>query len=168
MSLTIDITRANGFDLFIGEDKLLVFPLYDEEVTSALWERYRAVKQQARDEGPATPTAVLAEIVTLESYLQTHQIDPTGSDFDFIVRKSDKAADPPLIFKTTGSPGGVAVTGSPAVVEVNLYDIDTALADGSGVVLKPGDYRYSLKRVDAGAETITAEGVFQLSEATAR
>jgi len=162
MSLTIDITRANGFDMFIGEDKTLIFPLYDEDITTVLWERYRAVRQEARDQGPAAPAALLAELGTLDSYLQAHLVDPSGWDLEWILRKKDTTPDPPLIFKSTGSPIGIMVTGSPPVVEVSLYDTDTALADGSGVVLKADTYRYSLKRLDDGAETIVTEGDFEL------
>ena len=168
MSLTIHITRANGFDMFIGEDKTLIYPIYDEEVTSVLFARVLALRQEVRDLGPAASAATQAELVTLEAYLSSHQLDPTGSDFEWVLRKTNKAGDPALILKTTGSPGGIDIVGSPPAVEVSLYDIDTALEDGTGIVLAPKTYRYSLKRMDDGAETIAAEGDFELSEATAR
>ncbi len=100
-------------------------------------------------------------------------LDVSGFSMIWVLRKSDTASDPALLSKTTGS--GITITGTfnadPLIntqrVVVALADTDTAGNDGS-VLIPPKKYRYSLKRTDAGSETILAFGNFVLREATAR
>ncbi len=126
-------------NIFVGEDKQVKFPVYDDDSSEAV--------------KPA--------------------LDVSGFAMTWILRKSDTAADA-LLTKATGGQG-ITVTGTfdadPSVntqrVVVALADTDTA--DNTGAVLiKPGKYRYSLKRTDADSETILAFGNFVLREATAR
>jgi hypothetical protein len=100
-------------------------------------------------------------------------IDITGWALAFIMRRKDTSTGDPVLSKATGS--GISITGTydadPAVntqrAVVALADTDTAQNDGT-IVISPAKYRYSLKRTDAGSETILAFGNFVLREATAR
>ena len=100
-------------------------------------------------------------------------LDVSGYAMTWILRKKDTASDPALLTKTTGA--GITVTGTfdvdPDVntqrVVVTLADTDMA-TDLGVVIIPPLKYRYSLKRTDAGSETILAFGNFVLREATAR
>ena len=100
-------------------------------------------------------------------------IDIAGWAMAFIVRRKDTATGDPVLSKATGS--GISITGTYNVAPnvntqravVALADTDTAGNDGT-VLVAPYKYRYSLKRTDAGSETILAFGNFVLREATAR
>lgn len=103
--------------------------------------------------------------------------DESTSDLLWVLRRYESEPDPAVIEKSTGSPGGISVTGvfnsDPAVntqrIVVHLDDTDTYDATVSPAVdVPPGSYRYALKRMDAGSETILAFGSFQLLQAAAR
>lgn len=142
----------------VGEDKSLDFELFD----------LSGVDQTAA--GFLTP----AELTVAITAGTAVPVDVSGFSFAWLLRTGDKATGDPLLEKSTAA--GISIVGTydadPAVntqcVRVQLEDTDTAAADGSAVVIEPGGYRYSLKRMDAGAETIYARGKFKLSEATAR
>lgn len=144
----------------VGEDKRIEFALYD----------LGAVSLDTYPSGVLVPS----ELDALITAGTVAPVDVTGWNFTFIIRKGDKTADPALLTKTTSA--GIAIEGTydanPAtntqIVVVTLADTDTAAADGSSVTLAPKTYRYSLKRTDAGAETVYARGDFVLEEATAR
>lgn len=100
-------------------------------------------------------------------------LDVSTFTMAWVLRKADVSADPAVLEKTSGA--GISVTGTfdadPTTntqrVVVALDDTDTADDDGT-VLIRPAKYRYSLKRTDAGNETILAFGNFVLREATAR
>lgn len=104
--------------------------------------------------------------------------DVSGWTLGWFFRKKTGTADPPLIYKSnTGSPAdGIAIIGaynvSPSLntqrVQVTLGERDTydPLASPA-VVIRPGDYNYSLKRLDEGSNTILAWGKFKLIQAAA-
>jgi hypothetical protein len=86
---------------------------------------------------------------------------------EFIVRKTDKAKDPAIIYKSTTN-GGIVITG--------VYNIDSEINTQRAVItfdsedtefLKPITYRHSLKRTDIGSEGILSYGDFVLLQATA-
>ncbi len=93
--------------------------------------------------------------------------DVTGWDMGFYVRKKPNSADPALIYKAT-SGDGIAIIGtfggSPAqTVEVTLEDTDTYDPDSSPtVLLKEGQYVYSLKRFGPGVETVLVYGTLTI------
>lgn len=138
--------------LFIGEDKALTFEIFD----------------QAGLTDDELEAAIEAGTATMQ--------DVSGWAFEFLVRLKDTTTGAALINKDSGSPTEIEVTGTYNAtratntqrVVVHLFDTDTAAADGSAVLLAPKTYRYSLKRTDAGAETILAYGDFELMQATAR
>ena len=138
--------------MFVGEDKNLTFEIFDQA-------------GQTEDELEA---AITAGTATMQ--------DVAGWTFEFLVRLKDKTVGTPLIDKSSGSPTEISVTGTYNAtratntqrVVVSLFDTDTAASDGSSVVLAPKTYRYSLKRTDAGGETILTYGDFELLQATAR
>lgn len=114
------------------------------------------------------PTA--AEIAAVTAIPQ----DVSGWSLAWTLRK--KLTGAAMIEKLTGSPGGIAITGTynvdPAVntqrVEVTLADTDTYDPDASPAVnLKAGSYVYALKRTDDGEETVLAYGKFKLLQAAA-
>lgn len=146
--------------VFIGTDLRLEFVLYGQpsDVTD---EEFQALIDAAlaADTVPAlTP------------------INVAGKDWIWVLRKTDKAADPALIEKASGG-DGITVEGTynadPEVntqlLVVTLEDTDSYDPDASpAVALKAKKYRHSLKRVDDGFETIMAFGNFQFLQATAR
>lgn len=142
----------------VGEDKSLDFEIYD------------LTNVPQTDAGFLTPEELETAIAAATAVL----LDVSGFTFEWILRTSDKATGDPLLEKTSGA--GISIVGTyhadPDVntqrVRVQLDDTDTATADGSSVTLAAGNYRYALKRTDAGSETIYARGKFKLSEATAR
>ncbi len=93
--------------------------------------------------------------------------DVTGWSFDWVLRRRDDTADPPVLQKSTGA--GIAIVGvfnaNPATntqrVEVTIDDVDTD-------ALPPGKYRHSLKRTNPGSEEILSFGDAYLQRATAR
>lgn len=113
-----------------------------------------------------------------EDHEKTIPINVAAWELIWVLRKTDKAEDPALIVKAnTDSPPGIAVIGvfnaDPLVntqeVEVTLLDTDSYDPTVSPAVkLKRAKYRYSLKRMDDGAETILTFGDFQFLQATAR
>lgn len=100
--------------------------------------------------------------------------DVTGYDLAWVLRKKVDSADPPLIEKTLSS--GISITGvynsDPALntqrITIQLDDTDTYDPTASPPkTIKAGTYVYALKRIDAGSETILAEGTFTLLRAAA-
>lgn len=88
--------------------------------------------------------------------------DISGWAISCVIRKTDKASDPPLIPEKTIAGGGIAVIDGPnGIIDITFVDTDTA-------TLKPGKYRWSVKRTDEGFETILTFGDFTLLQATAR
>ncbi len=134
-------------EVFFDTDVVLSFTIYDGNPTTA-----------EITAGTATP------------------IDVATWDLEWMLRKKVNSVDPPLILKTTGSPGGIQVTGtfnaSPSLntqrVEVTIEDEDTYGPESAPVVIvKEGDYVHSLKRIDPGVETILTYGSFKLLRAAA-
>lgn len=138
--------------VFVGEDKDFSFEIFDQAGQT------EAELEAAIEAGTATMQNVAAW------------------DFVFLVRLGDKTTGAALIDKESASSVEIEVTGTYNAtranntqrVVVHLFDTDTAAADGSSILLAPKTYRYSLKRTDAGAETVLAYGDFELSEVTAR
>jgi|GEM_PF-5518918 len=96
----------------------------------------------------------------------TTPLDVSGWNLAFYVRKKDKDADPALITKTLGA--GIQVEGTfSSTPSENLQRvlIDIESDDTNG--LKASSYRYSVKRVDVGSETILVFGSIVFLQATA-
>jgi len=151
MALQQDITADQR--IFLGEDKYLEFPVYDQ--TNLTDEELRA--QIAA--GTATP------------------IDVSGWGLLWVLRKKDKSDDPALIEKSTGSPADITVIGTwdanqgtnTQRVRVALYDTDSYDPTGSPpVILRKGTYRHSLKRMDDGSESVLNFGKFVFLQSTTR
>lgn len=98
--------------------------------------------------------------------------DVTGWEFAFYVKTKDTTADPPLIEKRSGSPGGVDIEGvynadratNTQRVVVTLDDSDTD-AD-SGFAQRAKTYRYGLKRMNTDFEKVLVRGKLPLLKAT--
>ena len=91
------------------------------------------------------------------------QVDIATFNFIFVVRKKDGDPDPALIEKTSGA--GISVEGDFSAGEQwGIVLIDAA----DTATMKKGDYRYSIKRTDAGSETVFPYGKLTLLQATAR
>lgn len=151
MALEQDITAEKR--IFLGEDKRVEFPIYDQT--------------------DLTDEELLAEIAAGTAT----PLDVSGWELLFDIRKKDNTADPAIIEKTTGSPGGITVIGtwdaSQSVntqrIRVLLDDTDTYDPTASpDVVVKKGTYRYALKRMDDGSETVLVFGKFVFLQATTR
>lgn len=119
-------------------------------------------------EGNPTAAQIAANLAT--------PVDVSGWSLAFVVRKKPNSANPPLIEKATGSPGGITVTGTfdanPELntqrVVIQIDDTDTYdEALETPVKVKEGDYAYALKRTDDGSETVLAYGKFKLLRAAA-
>jgi hypothetical protein len=145
--------------VFVGTDFRLEFVLYQQP------------NDMMDDEFQALIDAALAA----DTVPDLTPFDVSGKDWAWVLRKSDKAADPALIEKTTDD--GITVEGSydadpeanTQVLVVTLADTDSYDPDASPAVeLKAKKYRHALKRMDDGFETIAAFGYFQFLQATAR
>lgn len=111
-------------------------------------------------------------------HTRTAILDVSAMELRWNLRVADKSADPPLIEKeSVGSPAGITIEGvynsDPLVntqeVVIHLYDTDSWDEDASPPVkLKKKKYRHSLKRMDAGSETVLMFGSFQFLMATNR
>lgn len=144
--------------IFLGTDFRLEFVLYEQpsDVTD--------------DEFQALIDAALAA----DTVPDLTPVNVSGKDWAWVLRKTDRAADPALIEKTSSD--GITVEGSynadPAlntqVLVVTLVDTDSYSEGSPAVALKARLYRHSLKRVDDGFETIAAFGDFEFLQATAR
>ena len=78
-------------------------------------------------------------------------VNITGYTFKFTVKLTDIAVDPAFIEKTSSA--GIAITDGPnGVLRVTVEDVDT------DSLLDDVTYRYSLKRTNAGAESILSHG----------
>jgi hypothetical protein len=139
---------------FQGEDKTFTFEILDTVVldTATL----------DSDGNPAITSATA--------------VDVTGWALSWILRIGQNTADPALLTKTVGS--GIAITGvynsvratNTQRVVVTLDDLDTYDDTVSPTVelTAPKDYAYSLKRTDAGSETVLVWGVLPLGKVTNR
>jgi hypothetical protein len=143
MAYQRDITADDK--VYFDTDRLLRYSVYDGDPTA---EEIAA--------GTATP------------------LDVTGWDLAWVLRKKTNSADPPLIEKTVGA--GITITGTfNSDPDINTQRIEVLLADSDTydpaasppVEIKAGSYVYALKRIDAGSETILAEGKFTLLRAAA-
>jgi hypothetical protein len=85
--------------------------------------------------------------------------DISGWSLIYVLRRAPASADPALISKTT-SDGIVLTTPLSGLCTVSIADTDTE-------DLAEGKYYYSLKRTDAGQETILTYGYAYLRRATA-
>jgi len=148
MALERNFTKDDR--IFIGEDKVLYFSVYDQTgLTDA-----ELLAQIAA--GTATP------------------LDVAGYELVWILRAKDNTADPALIEKESFA--GISVVGvfnaSQALntqkVAVLLEDTDTWDEASPAVAFTKGKKRYSLKRIDAGQETVLAFGYIDFMMATAR
>lgn len=137
--------------IFIGEDKVLYYAVYDQ---TGLTDAQLLAAIQA---GTATP------------------VDVGSYELAWLLRRKDNASDPALISKESFA--GISVVGvfdaDPQVntqrVAVVLEDTDTWDESASpAVAFKAGKYRYSLKRLDAGLETVLVFGSLEFMMATAR
>lgn len=98
--------------------------------------------------------------------------DVTGWEFAFYVKAKDTTADPPLIEKRSGSPGGVDIQGvynavrgtNTQRVVVTLDDSDTDAS--SDFPQKAKTYRYGLKRMNTDFEKVLVRGKLPLLKAT--
>lgn len=98
--------------------------------------------------------------------------DVTGWEFAFYVKLKDTTADPPLIEKRTGSPGGVTIEGTYNAdratntqrVLVTIDDSDTDSSSDFAQVAKT--YRYALKRMNTDFERVLVRGKLPLLKAT--
>lgn len=89
-------------------------------------------------------------------------VDITGWTLLFDVRKRDSAPDPALLAKDA------AVTGDfNASRSVNSQRAVVALTDTDMNIFRARTYRYSLKRMDDGNETVLVWGNFTPQKATA-
>lgn len=94
--------------------------------------------------------------------------DITGWEITFDVRKQDKSSTV-LLTKSVGS--GITISGVfNSTASSNLQRAVLVLADTDLTIAQfssdGGTFRYSLKRTDAGAETILAFGDFVVERAT--
>lgn len=132
-------------DLFIGEDLLLSFEVFQDNLV----------------------------VDSNGAYVSGTPQDVSGWAISFLVRTSDTTSNAAVITKSVGS--GIAITGSYNAshslntqrVEVTIADTDT-WPDVGTPLSAPKNYRHSLKRTDAGSEKILAFGDFYLRKATAR
>lgn len=117
-------------------------------------------------------------LVIYTDHTRTAILDTSAMSLSWLLRNTDKSADPALIEKISeSSPPGITHTGTynsdPVVntqhVVIHLYDTDSWDEDVSPPVkLRKKKYRHSLKRMDADAETILMWGSFQFLMATNR
>lgn len=142
----LDLTEANGYRFVIDTDETLSFEILR-----------RPISMSDADFAAAAAAGTL----TVE--------DVTGRAFSFTLRKKAKSTDV-VMFKTTGSPGGVTITGvhdpvqsvNSQRVEVQIDDTDTWDEDASPpVYVKPGKYDYAVKRIDEGLEKVHIYGAFE-------
>lgn len=137
--------------IFLGEDKTLYYTVYeqgdltDEELDAAI------------DSGQAVPVNVAT------------------FDLMWVLRRKPSASDPALIEKVSFA--GVSVVGvydadpgaNTQKIAVMLEDTDSYDPTSSpAVALSPTTYWYSLKRMDAGLETVLVFGKLTFMQATAR
>lgn len=135
--------------VFLGEDKRIEAVIYDQGTMSD-------------EELEAAITAGTAPPVNV-----------SGWSLTWALRLKDNSADPALIQKSTGG-SGITVEGTfnsnPALntqlVVIQLEDSDSY--NPPTVELKAARYRHSLKRMDAGIETVLFFGYFQFVQATVR
>jgi hypothetical protein len=143
----------------IGTDNVYLFDVWQQTLDASL----------TRDENEAVLTAAIAAGTAVPENV-------AGWAVSFVLLKSDKAADastPQLVLTTTG--GAITITGvynvdpdvNTQALRVFVADTDIPLWNGTAG-FKQKTYRYSLKRTDAGSETIIAKGNFDLTEATQR
>ena len=136
--------------IFIGEDKVLYYAVYDQT--------------------GLTDAELLAQIAANTAT----PLDVSAYDLVWLLRKKDNTSDPALISKESFA--GISVVGTfNASQSLNTQRVAVALEDtdtwdeGSPVVaFKPGKFRYSLKRVDPGLETVLVFGYIDFMMATAR
>jgi hypothetical protein len=89
-------------------------------------------------------------------------VNISGWTILFVVRKKDATPDPAMISQTA------SVTGSFNTDPLlNTQVASVTVADTDMDLFKAGTYRYSWKRMDAGAEVILAYGDFVVQRATA-
>jgi hypothetical protein len=97
---------------------------------------------------------------TSAGVLTTTPQDITGWSMKWEMRRSDGAADPVVLSKTTSA--GIAITSGPSGTgTITIDDTDTDSLD-------PRLYRHSLKRTDAGSETVLLYGNAVLGKRTTR
>lgn len=89
-------------------------------------------------------------------------IDISGWSMIFDVRKKDTSPNPALLAKT---PNVTGVFNADRLA--NTQRAEVVLSDDDTNLFRPQSYRYSLKRLDPGNETILAWGNFTLQKATA-
>lgn len=130
----------------IGDDRILSFTIFEQEGLEV-------------DENQNVVSGTVKDI--------------TGYELIFVVRTTDTTPRAELITKATGG-SGITISGvfnaDPDIntqrIEIDIEDTDTWTS--SSDFLKPGKYRYALKRTDEGTETTLAYGDFVLFETTAR
>ena len=93
----------------------------------------------------------------------TVAVDITGWVLRFDIRKKDNAADPAIVFYEPLQISGVFNS----VRASNQQRAFVPLTDTDMNLFKAGIYRYSVKRMDDGSETVTHYGDFAPEKATA-
>lgn len=110
----------------------------------------------------ATSLKVTVKVVKKDPDRQERRIpvDISGWTIRFVVRNTDDPTDPvtPHIIKNT--PTDITIL-TPAINGVFTFTI--AKADTSSMT--PGDFRYGIRRQDAGSETMELKGDFILEKA---
>jgi len=137
---------------FVGEDKELEFEILGDDVVLSATEL-------DEDGNPAVVSGT--------------PVDVTGWALTWILRNSQSAADPALLTKATGG-SGIQITGSYNAtrdlntqrVLVTVEDTDTWNPPTTEFAAK--EYAYSLKRTDAGSETVLVFGALPIGKVTAR
>lgn len=89
-------------------------------------------------------------------------VDLSGFTLVFDVRKKDNSPSPAILSKTPTITGVFSPSRS-----TNTQRVEIALSDDDMNLFKPQGYRHSLKRMDAGNETVLAWGDFVPQKATA-
>lgn len=92
----------------------------------------------------------------------TDAVDMTGWTTVFDVRLKDKSADPAILSLTPTIAGTYNASRA-----LNAQRATVTLTDDHMNLFKAKDYRWSWKRMDAGAETVLAWGTFAPQKATA-
>jgi len=94
-------------------------------------------------------------------------LDVSAWQMEFIVRKTDKAADPPVIPRKA-TPTDIVISGIfNSNPDQNQQRVVITFDSDETSSLKPITYRYSLKRIDTGNEGILAYGGITFLQATA-
>ncbi len=94
-------------------------------------------------------------------------VDIAGWTFEWKVRINRGDSDPAPLTKASGS--GIAIVGTyNADRDLNTQRVQVTVSSADTDPLAPRKYWHSLKRTNAGSETILADGTADLQQATTR